>query len=350
MTMTATTSYSQEFRRGLHAIVLSLALLSTSCGGGSSNSNNDPPPIVNPPIVGLDARPDNATCVAPARGAGGATVDVVDAFPGLPNISQAVKMLVEPVAGPRWFVLRKSGQLVVFDPDNVTSTSNFLDLSGVVRTASEGGLLGMAFHPDYPAVPEIFLSYTINGASTEMRSVISRVILDDVASPGAIGAGSVEQIIIEVDQFASNHNGGDIAFGADDLLYIGFGDGGGGGDPQETGQNTTRLLGSFLRIDVIGTGADYNIPAGNPFEEITVPRSTPGVCGIPGAGVSIRRPGCFGPVMLAKVPGRRSTRLCQVATTVGTVGKGPMILRRMVAMDHLQSRSASTHIRTGTVR
>jgi len=237
-----------------------------SCGGGGSGNNNNQPPPVTPPPVGLDTRPNNLSCVAPARGAGGASMDAVDAFPNLPGISGAVKLLVEPVGNPRWFVLRKGGQLVVFDPDNATSTSNYLDLSGVVRTASEGGLLGMAFHPDYPAVPEIFLSYTINGPTTEMRSVISRVILDDITSPGAIGAGSVEQVIIEVDQFASNHNGGDIAFGADLLLYIGLGDGGGGGDPQETGQDTTRLLGSFLRLDVIGTGAGYNIPAENPFE------------------------------------------------------------------------------------
>jgi uncharacterized repeat protein (TIGR03806 family) len=241
--------------------MLLIPLLAAACGGGSSGGNNNNPPPPPPVVYGLDARPDNTTCVAPARAAVG-TIDSVDAFPNLPNISAPTKVLVEPVADPRWFVLRKSGQLMVFDPDNATAASTFLNLSGVVRTASEGGLLGMAFHPDYPGVPEIFLYYTINGAATEMRSVISRFILDDVASPGA---GTVEEVIIEVDQFASNHNGGDIDFGADRMLYIGLGDGGGGGDPQETGQDTTNLLGSMLRIDVIGTGAGYNIPGGNPF-------------------------------------------------------------------------------------
>jgi len=258
-------------------IVLACALFVASCGGGGSKSNNNQNPPGNPqPTVGLDARPDNATCVAPDRGTGSASVDIVDAFPALPSnnapqpspvsvIQQPVKLLVEPVASPRWFVLNKTGELMVFDPADPAGVSRYLDLSGFVRTASEGGLLGMAFHPNYPAVPEIFLSYTINGSVTESRSVISRIILDDIASPGPIGVGSVEQVIIEIDQFASNHNGGDIAFGSDDLLYIGLGDGGGGGDPQETGQDTTRLLGAMLRIDVIGTGADYNIPAGNPF-------------------------------------------------------------------------------------
>ncbi len=243
--------------------ILTLGALLASCGGGGSGGNNNPPPPPPPPPTGgLDARPNNLTCVAPDRAAVG-TIGTVDAFPGLPRIGSPTKVLVEPVADPRWFVLRKLGLVVVFDPDNATAVSNFLDVSGVVLGDSEGGLLGMAFHPDYPGVPEVFLYYTIDGpGSIPMRSVISRFILDDVASPGA---GTVEEVIIEIDQFATNHNGGDIAFGADRMLYIGLGDGGGGGDPRETGQDTTNLLGSMLRIDVIGTGAGYNIPATNPF-------------------------------------------------------------------------------------
>lgn len=245
---------------------LALGAMLAGCGGGGSGGNDSqppPPPPPPPPVTGgLDTRPDNLSCVAPARAAVG-VIGVEDAFPDLPRIGAPTKLLVEPVADPRWFVLRKSGQLVVFDPDNATGLATFLDLSGRVRTNSEGGLLGMAFHPDYPGVPEVFLYYTVDGpGSVAMRSVISRFILDDVTSPGA---GTVEEVIIEIDQFADNHNGGDIAFGADRSLYIGLGDGGGGGDPNETGQDTTNLLGSMLRIDVIGTGAGYDIPAGNPF-------------------------------------------------------------------------------------
>ena len=244
-----------------------VTLMVAACGGGSKTTDNPPqnPPPQPPPTSGLDARPSNATCIAPARGPAAGAVDVADAFPNLPDVSQPTKVLVEPVPDPRWFVLEKTGRVRVFDPDNATSLSTFLDLSGVVRTASEAGLLGMAFHPDYPAVPEVFLSYVVTGPVVEARSVISRFILDNVDSPGA---GTAEQVILEVDQFRSNHNGGDIAFGPDRLLYIGVGDGGGANDPEETGQDTTRLLGSFLRIDVTGTGADYNIPAGpqgNPF-------------------------------------------------------------------------------------
>ncbi len=261
------------------AVAAVAALLTASCGGGGAGTTNNPPPPPPPPpppaTTGLDARPSNATCIAPDRGSAAGAVDIVNAFPNI-GLSGPTKILVEPVPDPRWFVLQKNGLLLVFDPDNATSTATFLDLRGTVRTNSEGGLLGMAFHPDYPAVPEIFLSYTIDGPDAgsgdgsgpliETISVFSRVILDDIGSPSPIGAGGVEEVFLTVDQFASNHNGGDIAFGPmDRFLYIGLGDGGGGGDPQDTGQDNTRLLGAMLRIDVIGTGAGYNIPADNPF-------------------------------------------------------------------------------------
>lgn len=222
-------------------------------------------------MFGLEQRPDNQTCVAPTRPTPVTSVVAEEPFPGVSfGAGGPTKLLMEPVANPRWFVLRKAGQVQVFDPDNPV-VSDYLDFSGVVNTSGEGGLLSLAFHPDYPATPEIFFSYTRD--SSPMRSVVSRVILDNVTAPSAIGAGSIEHEIITVDQFASNHNGGDIAFGPDGLLYIGLGDGGGGGDPQETGQDTTNLLGAFLRLDVTDPSISYPansylIPAGaggNPF-------------------------------------------------------------------------------------
>ncbi len=209
------------------------------------------------PVFGLSARPDNQTCVAPPRPGPVSSVAVEEPFPGLTfGAGGPTKLLLEPVADSRWFVLRKSGLVRVFDPDNAIGTAtDYLDFSGVVNTSSEGGLLSLAFHPDYPTTPEIFFSYTRD--TSPMRSVVSRVILDDVVAPSAIGAGSVEYEIISIDQFASNHNGGDIAFGPDGFLYIGLGDGGGGGDPQETGQDTTNLLGSFLRLDVTDPSISY---------------------------------------------------------------------------------------------
>ena len=258
-------------RRIRFGFSLTLCLLLFACGGsgggGSGKDTTTNTGIDFSGVTGLDNRPDNQTCIATARPNENSSVAVIDPFPGLPNIPQPVKMLLEPVADPRWFVLRKSGQLVTFDPDNANTVTTYIDLSGVVRTSSEGGLLGMAFHPNYPATPEIFLSYTIDHSDPAMRSIISRFILDNVMTPGG---GTVEQVILQVDQDFDNHNGGDITFGSDGYLYIGLGDGGSGGDPNNRAQDTTRLLGSMLRIDVTGPGVShpvnpYDIPADNPF-------------------------------------------------------------------------------------
>ncbi|MFK8054270.1 MAG: PQQ-dependent sugar dehydrogenase [Woeseiaceae bacterium] len=213
---------------------------------------------------GLDDRPDNLTCLATDRPSDGATVSITDPYASLPGFSQPTKLLLEPGGAGRWFVLQKTGQVLTFDPGAANATQRFLDLTTTraIRTNSEGGLLGLAFHPDYPATPEIFLSYTIDHSNPSMRHVLSRFILDDVNNPGA---GTTEQVILLVDQDFDNHNGGDIAFGADGLLYFGLGDGGSGNDPRQRSQDTTRLLGSMLRIDVDGTGAGYRIPQDNPF-------------------------------------------------------------------------------------
>jgi len=216
-------------------------------------------------VVGLDVRPDNRTCIAPTRPTVDASVAIADPYPSLPALAAPTKLLLEPGTEDRWFALQKGGQLVTFPTVNPTSVTGYIDLTDTrsINSSSEGGLLGMAFHPDYPATPEIFLSYTINHTnSSSMRSVLSRMILDDVDTPGA---GTVEEFILVVDQDFTNHNGGDIAFGADGYLYFGLGDGGSGNDPNRRAQDTTRLLGSMLRIDVIGTGAGYDIPPDNPF-------------------------------------------------------------------------------------
>ncbi len=245
-------------------------MLITACGGGGSTAPTTPPPPPPPPpppgvTVGLDAKPQNLTCLAPDRPQNSTAVTVSNAYPGL-SFSQPTKIILEPVASnPRWFVLEKNGRMEVFDAASPAAAGLYLDFSGLsLNTASEGGLLGLAFHPDYPSTPEIFVYYTRNHTGPSMRSRISRLILDDVGDPGPIGSGTQEQVIIEIDQDFSNHNGGDIDFGPDGLLYIGLGDGGSGNDPLDRAQDTQTLLGSMLRIEVRGTGAGYTIPAGNP--------------------------------------------------------------------------------------
>jgi glucose/arabinose dehydrogenase len=156
-------------------------------------------------------------------------------------------------------------------------SAQFIDISGRLTSGGETGLLGMAFHPNFPTDPRVYLSYT---APSPLRSRISEFTTPD---GGLTLNPNSERIILTVNQPESNHNGGGIAFGPDGFLYLGLGDGGGGNDQHGTignGQLLTTLLGKFVRIDISGTtgAALYRIPSDNPFAANT------SLCGTTGAG------------------------------------------------------------------
>jgi len=134
----------------------------------------------------------------------------------------------------------------------------FLDITDRVGSSNnEQGLLGLAFHPEYAQRGTFFVNYTNRQGST----VVSRFSVTgnpDRADPAS------EMILLTLEQPASNHNGGHLAFGPDGALYIGTGDGGASGDRFGNGQNGQTLLGAMLRLDVDG-GEPYAIPADNPF-------------------------------------------------------------------------------------
>ena len=122
-----------------------------------------------------------------------------------------------PGDSSRWFVAEKSGVIRVFANDASSSSSSvFFDISGIVASSGEGGLLGFAFHPDFPATPEVFVSYTRDGP---FRSFVSRFYSTD---NGQTLSPLVEDILIVNPQPATNHNGGDIAFGPDGLPVCGL--------------------------------------------------------------------------------------------------------------------------------
>ena len=163
----------------------------------------------------------------------------------------------------RLFVVERDGRVRVVKGGRVTGT--FLDLRGPVSAGGERGLLNVAFHPDFETNRLLYVYYTRSDGDI----VISRLTAN--AGRTSVPASS-EQVLLTIDHSEhSNHNGGSMAFGPDDgYLYLGTGDGGGGGDPLENGQDITgELLGKILRIDVDGTGAGpydrYAIPADNPF-------------------------------------------------------------------------------------
>ncbi len=206
-----------------------------------------------------------AAVVLPAAG----QIQVQNAFPAL-TFDFPVDIQAPPDGSDRLMVVGLDGFIWVFNNDPaVPSKSVFLDIRNRVLSGGELGLLGLAFDPDYANNGFFYVNYT---ASSPRRTVIARysVTADpDVADPNS------ELVLLEQDQPFDNHNAGQLQFGPDGYLYVGFGDGGSFSDPEENGEDPTNMLGSMVRIDVHGGGlapdcgagpnANYTIPADNPL-------------------------------------------------------------------------------------
>ena len=161
-----------------------------------------------------------------------------------------------PAGDARLFVVEQTGRIRVVENGALLPTP-FLDLRSRVSSGGERGLLSVAFHPRYAENGFFFVDFTDTRGDTRVERF--RVSADrNRADPASAN------LVLAVEQPYSNHNGGQIAFGPDGMLYIGMGDGGSGGDPHGHGQDTATLLGDLLRIDVDG-GDPYAIPPGNPF-------------------------------------------------------------------------------------
>jgi glucose/arabinose dehydrogenase len=191
------------------------------------------------------------------------------AYANLPAFQSPVLALQAPGDGSTWYVVEQAGRVHAFADDaGVAATRLFVDLSARVRAGGETGLLGMAFHPAYPATPRVYLSYTADVAG----QLVSRIVVLESLDGGATLDPASETLLLAVAQPASNHNGGHLAFGPHDgLLHVALGDGGGAGDPWGAfgnGQDLTTVLGKILRLDVDGStspSVPYRIPAANPF-------------------------------------------------------------------------------------
>ena len=161
----------------------------------------------------------------------------------------------------RLFIVEQAGRIRVFK-NGALLTTPFLDISSRVVCCGERGLLGLAFPQDY-ATKNYFYVYYINAAGDSVVARYRRSAADpDTADP------SSEQVVITVEQPAfTNHKGGHLAFGPRDRqLYVGLGDGGSGGDPDNRAQNPLQLLGKLLRLDVeTGRPYRYTVPPDNPF-------------------------------------------------------------------------------------
>jgi uncharacterized repeat protein (TIGR03806 family) len=221
---------------------------------------------------GLDKRPSNTTCLARPRPVIDTGVTLQRRWSGL-TFQLPMYLAQAPGDDTQWYVVERGGKIRAF-PDNAGSDAQVRDFAAVTVNASgEGGLLGFAFHPQWPARREAYLSYTRNVAAGDPQppvctnsgfpftSVIAR--FQSTNNGASLDAGPDE--VLKVGQPYANHNGGTIQFGLDGMLYFGLGDGGSGNDPCGSGQKLGSLLGKILRIDVNAPAGSYNVPPDNPF-------------------------------------------------------------------------------------
>jgi uncharacterized repeat protein (TIGR03806 family) len=251
---------------GVSASVLACAATAAAaCGGGDVAGPAGPsPPTLDDagdaglpaPRWGLEARPANATCLAPPRDSSAAAIKI-ELLNDL-RFDRPTELVRAP-SGNTFYLLEQPGRVLAFQ---ATSTASVvaLDLSATVLLDGESGLLGLAFHPSFATKRHAYLYYTIPPIAAPppaQRAIVSRF---DVRPDGMLDPAT-ESIILAVDQPSDLHKGGKVAFGPDGYLYVSFGE---GATEPNVAQDPTSLLGKMLRIDV-DSASPYGIPPTNPF-------------------------------------------------------------------------------------
>lgn len=165
--------------------------------------------------------------------------------------------MTQPLDDGRVFVVEQAGRIRVVR-NGAVQTTPFLDIASRVGSGGERGMLSVAFHPQYATNRFFYVYFTALNGDIRIERFTTMASNPELADPAS------SRLIITTPHPAGNHNGGLVAFGPDGMLWTGFGDGGGAGDPDGNGQNFNVVLGSMLRLNV-NTTNPYDIPPDNPF-------------------------------------------------------------------------------------
>lgn len=205
------------------------------------------PPVSSPPPSCDD--------IPSVRGTNLATELVAEGF------NKPVHLTAPPHDVGRLFIVEQAGTIQVVRGATLLPKP-FLDIRDRVRSGGERGLLSLAFHPDYASNRRFFVYYTDSTGDLTIAAFTTTETDPDLAD-----SSSERRLLVIPHRKYGNHNSGQLAFGPDRFLYIGTGDGGAGGDPDNNSQNRSSLLGKLLRIDVDrpDTHKPYGIPSSNPF-------------------------------------------------------------------------------------
>ncbi|MFO0588034.1 MAG: PQQ-dependent sugar dehydrogenase [Polyangiaceae bacterium] len=185
------------------------------------------------------------------------------------GFSRPIQVKAAPGDNDRLFVVEQTGKIWIVQ-DGQTSAEPFLDIQDIVANPDapngyhqEQGLLGLAFHPDYAKNGRFFVNYSEGPFSDNNPKGDTHIVEYKRSSdPNKADPNQVKELFYQAQPF-TNHNGGALEFSPKDgFLYIGFGDGGSGGDPMGNGQDMQTWLAKMLRVDV-DSGDPYGIPAGN---------------------------------------------------------------------------------------
>ena len=257
------------------AVAFLIGALVAGCNGSSAGPNGTAAPArtaTPSSTAGLPA-PSGSAGSRPGGGAatpGGSTTAGAFDPTGLHlGFSEVLGGFTDPLAivnahdgSNRLFIVEQAG-IVRVVRDGAIAATPFLDVRDEITTGGERGLLGLVFAPGFPGDPRVFVDYTDLNGDTVVASF--RVAADD---PDRVDPASETRVLFQEQPFP-NHNGGALLVGPDHDLYISFGDGGSGGDPQGNGQKLTTFLAKILRIDVSDPTADqpYRIPPDNPFAD-----------------------------------------------------------------------------------